>query len=454
MLLGDEGPDGWGIKYAREFDMTNDSKLFPPRPKWEERGYKPDEYGRWIGPDGDVALPLYEGRMVGQFDFSQKGWVSGKGRGAKWHDIPWEKKVVEPQYLVEHEAYLQRANNETRVVFRGLKIGVMAIGSSTNMRSLIAGIADDKPFGNSVISLHLTHHANLKLAFLAVINSLAFDFTFRARLGGINVNQFVLKEAPCLPPTNAVVSSLVPLSARLSLVSKQMAHHSMRHREHFPRDWPWQKAWAVTPFDREAVTAAIEALCWCAFEFSWDDAIHMCQQCDFSEESFAAESVKATLDPKGFWRVDKSLPPELRHTVLSLVAFHDLQAMIASHNNDRDKGITAFCTQNNGEGWMLPSQLRLSDYGLGHDDRAREYQPVAEKFGPRFYDWQLAQSPEESWAECERHARNILGEEGFARLLAEIERAKTGEKTPVVNEPVASYDKKSGLVDGEQMRLL
>ncbi len=39
--------------------------------------------------------------------------------------------------------------------------------------------------------------------------------------------------------------------------------------------------------------------------------------------------------------------------------------------------------------------------------------------GPRFLDWQLFQSVEESWAECEMHARNILGPEGFARLMAE-----------------------------------
>ena len=38
VLLGDDGPDGWGIKYVREFDMTGDSKLFPPRPKWEANG--------------------------------------------------------------------------------------------------------------------------------------------------------------------------------------------------------------------------------------------------------------------------------------------------------------------------------------------------------------------------------------------------------------------------------
>ena len=153
MLLGDDGPDGWGIKYAQgDFNMTSDSKLFPPRPKWEAKGYRPDEYSRWLKgdwrpidelwaelgtqplPEGDircaqppydrlpipradipagivlsreadafiregavedVALPLYEGRMIGQFDFSQKGWVSGKGRSAVWRDIDWSSKRLE-----------------------------------------------------------------------------------------------------------------------------------------------------------------------------------------------------------------------------------------------------------------------------------------------------------------------------------------------------------------------
>jgi hypothetical protein len=56
---------------------------------------------------------------------------------------------------------------------------------------------------------------------------------------------------------------------------------------------------------------------------------------------------------------------------------------------------------------MIPGKLRLSDYGLGHDDRAKEYEPVASRLGPRFLPWQLEQSVEESWAECERHAENL-----------------------------------------------
>jgi hypothetical protein len=49
------------------------------------------------------------------------------------------------------------------------------------------------------------------------------------------------------------------------------------------------------------------------------------------------------------------------------------------------------------------------------------------KLGPRFYDWQLAQTPEESWKECHIHARNLLGEEGYDELIERIEAEKRGE---------------------------
>ena len=148
--LGDEGPEGWGIRYATEFHMTNDSKIFIPREKAEEAGYRPDEYGRWIGADGDVLLPLYEGRMIGQFDFSKKGWVSGKGRTAVWRDIPWAKKVIEPQFLMQFSDYTNAQKDGDAKVVRGLKLGFMDVGSATNSRTMIAALTFDAPHGNKV----------------------------------------------------------------------------------------------------------------------------------------------------------------------------------------------------------------------------------------------------------------------------------------------------------------
>ena len=60
VLLGDDGPDGWGIRYTTEFHMTNDSRLFPPRPRWEAKGYRPDEYSRWLLGDWRPIEELWE----------------------------------------------------------------------------------------------------------------------------------------------------------------------------------------------------------------------------------------------------------------------------------------------------------------------------------------------------------------------------------------------------------
>ena len=123
------------------------------------------------------------------------------------------------------------------------------------------------------------------------------------------------------------------------------------------------------------------------------------------------------IEAKGFWRVDKNLEPELRHTILSYVALCDLE----------ENGLDKFLTQNEGEGWMIPETLRLADYGLGHNDRSRDHQPVASRVGPRFYDWQLNEDVERSWEECAAHAE----------LIRQI--VPVPEDNDEVAEPAAEY---------------
>ena len=168
------------------------------------------------------------------------------------------------------------------------------------------------------------------------------------------------------------------------------------------RDGIRRHIWSLSRADRLRRRCVADSLAAVAFDVDRSGLWTILSDCD-------KPAVGSSSDPKGFWRVDKDKDPELRHTILTLVAFSDLQERIRSAGGDREAGIEAFLNQNDGEGWMLPETLRLADYGLGHDERADHPQPVASRLGPRFYDWQLAQTAEESWRECEIHAKNLQG---------------------------------------------
>ena len=496
VLLGDDGPDDWDIRYDREIDMSGDSKLFPPLPEWEKKGYRPDEYGRWLlgnwhpleelsgelGVDpthfepalihldecllgttcdperrdakvrfahghllrpGDVAptdwrsrcarwpydalpgsrtrlppglllsrtgetwireneveavaVPLYEGRMIGQFDVSQKGWVSGKGRSAVWEDISWSRKHARPQYLMASGAAQVRGAD-------GEKVAAMKVTSSTNERTMIAAPLRAVPCGDAIGILRSAHAVLLS----GVLNAFAYDFSLRFRLSGLNANLFILEETPLPRPSHLELSRLRSLLTRLAqpgLCSSLMAFAS--------------DTVALTEHERLRLRCITESVLFVAFGLDVDDAYWILRQCDLPTSRLATARSEGVLDPKGFWRTDQDRDPELRLTVLTLVAFRDLQQEIRTAGGHRDRGIEAFLSQNHGDGWMLPETLRLADYCLGHDDRAKQPQPVASRLGPRFYDWQLVQTPDEREKEAHLHARNLLGAEGYGELLAD-----------------------------------
>ncbi len=197
----------------------------------------------------------------------------------------------------------------------------------------------------------------------------------------------------------------------------------------------WRRNWANTEHERIRLRAVLDSLSFKLFDLKTANVFWMLRDCDHPLAGF--QKAARNFDPNGFWRVDKDRHPELRYTILAQIAFHDLEDKIQGAGGNVDSGIEDFLNQNNGEGWLLPKTVRLADYGLGHDERALEHQPVASRLGPRFYDWQLAQSTEESWRECHLHARNLLGEAGYQNLLAEIEAERTGQKPEALLLPTA-----------------
>ena len=515
VLLGDQGPNGWGIRYATEFHMTNDSRLFPPRPQWEAKGYRPDEYSRWLlgdwrpieelwdemgidpsqpqpaeieledwlfdttaGPErrqaearfvhghllkpGDVArtnwrvrcaqppydrlpiprasippgvilsregdswiqegavedtaLPLYEGRMIGQFDSSQKGWVSGKGRGAVWRQIPWNRKQIEPQFLMASEDY-----NSAVTVGGNAKFTHMRIASATNERTAIGTLICGMPGGDKAAMLYLSRVTD-SLVMAATFNSIAFDFVTRLRIAGLCLDYHVLAQIP-LPRLLYIkaVEAICEMTSALCLTSNWLAPQTVEmNYKHSVSTLP-----AFTIAKRSRLIATLDALIASMLSLTYDDLKYVLGDCADS----SVDRRSSGRNPKGFWRIDRDKDPELRQTTLTLIALHDLERRIEAAGGDLELGVEGFLAQNDGEGWMLPETLCLADYGLGHDDRALRPQVVARRLGSRFYDWQLAQGTDEAVRECHLHARNLLGPDGYARLIAGLieNRAAVGE---------------------------
>ncbi|MBT8507419.1 hypothetical protein AZH53_03115 [Methanomicrobiaceae archaeon CYW5] len=432
VLLGDQGPEGWGIKYAAEFHMTNDSNLFPPRAWWEERGYTPDEYGRWvpsegeapelvyrgkkIGEPGDMALPLYEGRMIGQFDFSEKGWVSGTGRSAVWRDIPWDEKVIEPQYLISKSKFKDNPR-----VSKKFKLGMMDVTSATNSRTAIATGIFDMPCNHKVPTLTpMNYSINNIFQLLSVFNSIPFDYAVRTRLGGTSLIWSVLEEMPTPVQLHTSGERLCQYSVELLLPNQLFAAIWMQIKDDYPNkiNRSWKSCWAITPHERLRLRCILDSIIAYFYGLSAEDMGWILRDCGHS--TYNIRSLSKEFDPKGFWRVDKDKDPELRHTVLLLKAFLDLKTM----------GLEAFYAQNDGEGWMIPETITyevLADGTIAFDTPNGITVPVRKRLGERFLPWQLESSAKESWAECEMHARKILGDEEFEKMIAESERGDFNE---------------------------
>ena len=376
------------------------------------------EGNSWIREDRikHVALPVYQGIMIQPFVPSARGWLSGTGLRAKWDYSLLGNLRWNPHYLMA----LQQVPGRDHPA-RSLKIGFRDVSRDSDVRSFMGAMLPNFPCGNSAPVLYTDGAViGLEPLMAGFLNSFVFDWQIRRRGGAAHLNWYMLSDmALPLPNVSPTTRTVAALMSRLNL--------------HFPTYAPYKVTNelegidALTVGERNRLRPTIDAIAAAAYGCDTAGLKHILLDIDLN--TAALNRRNRDLDVRGFWRVDRRMEPELRHTVLTLVAFHDLKAKIDAAGGDCEKGIETFLAQNHGEGWMLPETLRLSDYGLGHDDRAIEPQAVASRLGPRFYDWQFVQSAEESWRECHLHARNLLGAHGYALLIVDLieRRAAEGE---------------------------
>jgi hypothetical protein len=193
---GDSEGNPWKIRLTTMFHMTNDSGLFRTRDELEAEGFRLSGNIFRRGPT--TYLPLYEGKMAHHFDHR---WASYEG--GDFEDFPLSSKqdpyaLPLPRYWVaekEVRARLADWDHDWLLGFRG-------IAPATNERTIISVIIPVAGVGNSLPLLMSSQSRRLVAQFGASLATFAVDFAARQKVGGSNVNFFLVEQFPVLPPAS------------------------------------------------------------------------------------------------------------------------------------------------------------------------------------------------------------------------------------------------------------
>ena len=253
----------WGIRFQAMFHMSNDSDLFQNSPS--------------IG-----SLPLYEAKMTHQFDHRWATYDFGM-IGASGNNEPAVQDVtdtmkedpsfcVRPRYWVDRREVIARIADAPKAVIdawlardeRQLRgalaaqtdtpmlvrlssstslfaavgayldacsprwlMGWRNICRSTDERTIIAGIIPLCGVGNSMPIMVLDKGVPAYLApcLYANLVSLVLDYIARLKMGGVNLNFYIYKQLPILPPTaysDADLAFIVPRVLELTYTAEDM----------------------------------------------------------------------------------------------------------------------------------------------------------------------------------------------------------------------------------------
>jgi hypothetical protein len=198
VLVRDDGGDGnpWGITFTRMFDMTNDASLFHTRENLQSEGWTLD--GNIFRRGSVHMLPLYQGMMLALFDHRAADIVrsaSAAKRQAQPREIDMaghadHYRFAMPLYWVSESDCLRSS--------RGWQLGFSSITSPTNERTFVPYVFPRSGVGNSVPLLEGRFTATEAACLVANASSFCLDFVARQKVGGTNLNFFIVEQLPLL----------------------------------------------------------------------------------------------------------------------------------------------------------------------------------------------------------------------------------------------------------------
>jgi len=193
--FGDESAGPPYRQYMAEIHMGNDRELFSQTPN---------------------GLPLYEGRMIAQYDHRAKGYRSGRGRSAAWEELTFgfSPKSIQPQWRIPaHNLPGKLGSRPDR-----FRIAFCDVTSPTNERSLISALVPPRTLCGHKVPTITFEPSNdwAYISWLAVANSFVMDFLVRKKIS-LTMSLTILDSLPFprLSEDDVRLATLAPLVLKL-----------------------------------------------------------------------------------------------------------------------------------------------------------------------------------------------------------------------------------------------
>ncbi|MEY4673655.1 MAG: hypothetical protein RL148_1439 [Planctomycetota bacterium] len=304
-----DGSAAWFTFRQGDFNMTADAGRFVPAGN---------------EPDAQDLVPLVQGAMIGILDPLAAAHASTQGARARWGARQGAATELAPQYRVRRGDFPRAGQGGPRLVLR-------ALSNATNARTVIPCLLPALPCGNSLVVLEPCKGSGLQpllacAAGAALLASFTLDWAARQRLAGTNLNRFVLGELPWPQLQEAELVALARLGLQLSAIAPWQGVLWEQARS---EGWAHDLEPAIDAAQRREAFVALELIAARAFGLD-QDALHwMLRDTQHSTDDLARPAFTRTLDSRGFWRVDRTLPPKARlpAAILAALTFRPARAV-------------------------------------------------------------------------------------------------------------------------------
>ena len=203
VLWRENDPDGnpWGLRFMSMFHMANDSGLFRTRAELASAGWRLDE-GRFE-KDDEVMLPLYEAKMIHQFDHRFGSYEVQSEAQANQGKLPELDHAAhaDPRRITVSRYWLHEDQVEARLEDawdRHWLLGWRDIVRAGDIRTVIACIIPRAAANHTFPLMTPSSDPQLVASLYANMSSIPFDYCARQKVGGVHLTFFTMRQLPVL----------------------------------------------------------------------------------------------------------------------------------------------------------------------------------------------------------------------------------------------------------------